>query len=1092
MKLKLTIPFILLIMGFTLHSFGQRTIKGTITSSEGEPLIGASVSIKGTTSGTISDIDGKYEIKAKDGDILQFSYIGFNTQDIKVDGQETIDVILTQGIQLDELVVTALGIKRDKKALGYAVQDVKGDEVSETNPNNIVSALSGRIAGAQIVTSSGQVGASSTIKIRGNKTFTGSAQPLFVVDGTPIMNSISSARSSTTYTDFGNAAMDIDPSNIESISVLKGASAAALYGSRAANGVILITTKKGTKKKGIGIEFSTSLAFDDVYILPNYQNEYGQGRNGSEYEWKLKYPDLTYQEFHDKREFKWALDGSGRRMDWDESWGSRLDVGLMVPQMDSPLDENGKPIPTPWISHPDNVKDFYETGITSGNNLSFTSTGDKASGRLTFGYTNQKGTSPNTDQEKINLGINTDIKLTDKLKVDANVNYIQLNNDNLPQQGNSMRNPLLEFNSWFGRQVDTKYLKEHYNDIVLFNGDKKAFNWMMAYPSQHPNPYWNAYKNTMSRERNRIFGNTSINYQLFKGVDLTARIGTDFFNEHRKFIYHKYSRDWTNLYENATNGTFWEQYRLQSETNADLFLKINKNLTDDLSMFTTLGANYTETFNQYATTNGTNLIVADFFSTSNFEGEPIVSFTKYKSVSNSVFGSTNLGYKSFLYLDLSLRGDWSSTLPRENRNYWYPSANLGFIFTELLNMNPDILSYGKLRGGIASVGNATSAYSLNPVFYSIGTTFNDINMFGVQSTLPTYDLKPEITTSKEFGLEMKFFYNRLGFDITYYDALTTNQLIYVDIPYSSGYSAWKKNAGSIRNKGIELQLNGTIIEGNNLTWDANLNWSTNNNKIEELSDGLEELQITSFYGSYSGTSLMAFPGKEWGAIYGNTFARNENGDIIVDKRGMPQSGDDPEILGYVNPDWVGGIRNTFGYKGFNLTALVDFRKGGDVFSYSKAIGQHAGILQATVEGGIRENGMVVDGVYENGTMLDLNGDGEPEDVSGQKNETVIAARTYWRSSRNWGELSVIDGSFIKLREVVFSYSIPKSFLNKMNIQGGTISLFGRNLALLYTDESNDVHIDPEVSSGGTVAGTGLESYQLPPSRTLGLKLNLKF
>lgn len=1092
MKLNFTIPLILLLMGFTLHSFGQRTIKGTITSSEGEPLIGANVTVKGTTTGTVSDLDGNYKLTANEGDILQFSYIGFNAQEIKVSTQDVIDIILTVGIELKDVVVTALGIKRDKKALGYAVQDIKGDEVSKTSPNNIVSALTGKIAGAQIVTSSGQVGASSTIKIRGNKTFTGSSQPLFVVDGTPIMNGISSARTSTTFTDFGNAAMDIDPSNIESVSVLKGASAAALYGSRAANGVILITTKKGMKKKGIGVEFNTSISFDEVYILPNYQNEYGQGRNGSEYEWKNKYSDLSYQEFHDLREFRWGLDGNGYRMDWDESWGSRLDEGLMVAQMDSPLDEIGNPIPTPWVSRPDNVKDYYETGITSNYNLAMSSRGEKSSGRLTFGYVNQKGTSPNTDQKKLNLGLNSELKLTKKLIVNTSINYVNLDNDNLPQQGNSMRNPLLEFNSWFGRNVNTQYLEEHYDDIVNFDGSKKAFNWMMSYPSQHPNPYWNAYKNTMSRERNRIFGNTSISYELFDGIELTGRIGTDFFNEHRKYLYHQYSRDWTDLYENASNGTFWEQYRFESETNADLFLKMDKKLTNDLSLFATVGGNYRQAYDQFATTNGINLIVADFFSTSNYEGEPVVSFTKYKNVSNSVFGSANFGFKSYLFLDLTLRGDWSSTLPKENRNYWYPSANLGFIFSEAFGMSTDILSYGKLRGGFASVGNATSAYSLNPVFYSIGTTFNDVNMFGAQSTLPTYDLKPEITTSTEFGLELKFFMNRLGLDFTYYNALTENQLINVDIPYSSGYSGWKKNAGSIRNKGIELQVNGTIIDRKDFSWDANVNWSTNENSVVELSDGLTELQVTSFYGSYSGTSLMAFPGEEWGSIYGNTFARNDDGKILIDKNGNPLSGEDPEILGYVNPDWIGGIRNTFQFKGFNLSALVDFRKGGDVFSYSKAIGQHAGILEATVKDGIRENGMVVEGVYEDGTMLDLDGNGEKEDVSGQANETVIAARTYWRSSRNFGELSIIDGSFIKLREVNLAYNISKKFLNKFKIQGATISLFGRNLALLYTHESNDVHIDPEVSSGGTVAGTGLESYQLPPSRTIGLKLNLKF
>ncbi len=1087
------ITFIFLLLIFNMQLFAQINITGQVIDGyTGEGLPGATVYIEGTVTGTVTSLDGSYTLNVvTESDVIVFSFVGYVTQKIPVGAQRIINVTLEEDIaQLGEVVVTAFGIKREKKALGYAVQDVKGDEIAETNPENVVAALSGKIAGAQIVTSSGQLGSSSSIVIRGNKSFSGSNQPLFVVDGTPIMNGMSSARSSSTYTDFGNAAMDIDPSNIESVSVLKGASAAALYGSRAANGVILITTKKGGKRKGIGVEFSTSVAFDKVYILPDYQNEYGQGRNGSEYEWKNNYPDLTYQEFHDLREFRWALDGSGYRMDWDESWGSRLDAGLMVAQMDSPLDADGNVIPTPWISRPDNVKDYYETGFSNTNSIALTSSSENASGRLTIGYTNQKGTSPNTDQDKLNLGLNSSFKLTDKLSFDINVTFTQLNNDNIPQQGNSMRNPLLEFNSWFGRQVDTKYLEEHYEDIVLYEGQPTAFNWMMAYPSQHPNPYWNANVNKMSRERNRVYGNVAINYNLLDGVDIVGRVGTDFFNEHRKFTYHKYSRDWTDMYENATNGNLWEQYLLESETNADLLLKIDKYITDDLSIFATVGGNHRVSFDQYATTYGTNLIIPNFFSTSNFEGEPSVSFTKFKSVTNSVFASTNLGYKRYLYLDMTLRGDWSSTLPKQNWNFWYPSFNLGFIITEAFGLESNIFTYGKVRGGFAVVGNATYPYQLRPVFYPIGTTFNGINLFGLPSTLPTYDLLPEKTNSFEFGGEFKFFANRLGVDITYYNAITENQLLNVDIPYSSGYSGWMKNAGSIRNSGIELQIYGTIIESENgFSWDANLNWSTNKNEVVELDDELEELQISNYY---RGTTLMAFPGDEWGAIYGTTFERDGAGKIVIDEDGMPNETVDPEVLGYVNPDWIGGFRNTFSYKNFSLSALIDFRKGGDVFSMTKAVGQKAGILQATVEDNVREDGMIAEGVYQEGAMVDLNGDGNLQDAGGLPNQTVISARSYWRNSRDWSELSIIDGSFIKLREIVLSYNIPKSVYSKIGLQNAVFSIYGRNLALLYTDKSNDVHIDPEISSGGTISGIGLESYQLPPSRTIGFKLNVKF
>lgn len=1080
---------------FNLQLFSQVPLSGTVTDGEsGTFLIGATVSIEGTAVGTITDINGKFTITApSDTDVILFSFIGYETQRLTIGSQRDFNItLLVDATQLEEVMVTALGIRREKKSLGYSVQDVSGEDLAETNPTNVVSALSGKIAGAQVVTSSGQVGASSTIQIRGNKSLTTNGQPLFVVDGTPIMNSISSARSTTTYTDFGNAAMDIDPSNIETMTVLKGASATALYGSRAANGVILITTKKGAGTKGVGVEFNTSVSFDEVYVLPNYQNEYGQGQNTSEYYWQKLFPDDTYQEFHDRMGFEWATDGSGKQLGLDESWGSRLDAGLMVPQFDSPIDPaTGEVIATPWISRPNNVKDFYETGITQQHNLALTKGNETANGRLTFGLMDQKGTSPNTDQTKISVGLNTHFQLSKRVSFDVNANYTKLKNDNLPQQGNSMRNPLLEFNSWFGRQVDTKYLEEHYDEIILYNGEELASNWMMSYPSQHPNPYWNAYKNTMSRTRNRLYGNAAINIEIIDGVELTGRVGTDFFNENRRYIYHKYSRDWTDMYEFATNGNLWEQFRLESETNADLLLKINKDLGEDLTLFATFGGNYRRAFDQYATTSGQNLIVADFFSTSNFAGEPTVSFTSYEKITNSVFGTANLGYKNYLFLDLTLRGDWSSTLPMENWNYWYPAVNLGFIVSDAFDIQSDAISYIKVRGGYAIVGDDTGPYNLDPVYYSQGnTTFNGVNLFGAQSTLPSYNLKPQLTNSLEFGAELKFFQNRLGIDVTYYDALTKNQLVNVDIPYSSGYSGWFKNVGSIRNKGVELQLYGSILRSaEGLNWDVIVNWSTNKNTVVELEDGLTELQLTSYF---NGNSLMAFPGDEWGAIYGTSFLRDDAGEILVDRRGNPSESTEPEILGYVNPDWIGGLGNTLTYKGFSLYALVDIRMGGDLYSHTKAVGQNTGILQATVEGGIRENGVVVDGVYEEGARVDLDGDGVRDEAEGLPNISIISSRDYWNNSRPYGELSIIDGSFIKLREVSLSYALPSELVQKVGIQQATLSVFGRNLALLYTHESNDVHIDPEVSSGGTLGGIGIEAYQLAPSRTIGVKLSLNF
>jgi TonB-linked SusC/RagA family outer membrane protein len=1066
----------------------EKKVTGLVTeASSGEPLVGVTVLVKGTTNGTVTNFDGKFDMSVPTGATLVVSFVGMEAQEIPVEGETSFNIKMkASSEQLDDVVVTALGIKREKKALGYSVQDVKSDEITRTNPTNIVSSLAGKVAGAQIVTSSGQVGASSTIKIRGNKSFTGSAEPLFVVDGTPIMNTISSAMSDNTRTDFGNAAMDIDPANIESVSVLKGASAAALYGSRASNGVILITTKKGAKKKGIGVEVSSSISFDNVYILPDYQDEYGQGGYGDEYYWKTNYSSTydTYADYCDNRCFKWSLTGDGRRMDWDESWGARLDIGLMFAQMDSPVDEDGNVTPTEWVSHPDNIKDFYRTGITTNNTVALSSSNDKSSGRLTLSHVKQEGTTPNTDQTKINIGLNSSFKLSDRLSIDANVNLSEIKNDNLPQQGNSMRNPLLEFNSWFGRQVDMNYLKQHYTDIVEYDGEKKAFNWMMDYDGQHNNPYWLTNVNTMSRQRKRVYGNVSANFKIAEGIDLMGRLGTDFYDEHRKYKYHQYSRDsWTDLYANATNGTFWEQFRMEGETNLDLLLKIDKKLSENWHLYSTLGSNYRYVNDKYTTTSGNNLVVPDFFSTSNIEGEPNVDVTIYEKKSCSVFGSANFAYKNYLFVDLTLRGDWSSTLPKENWNYWYPSANVGFVFTELFNA-PKNFSFGKLRLGLAQVGNDTDPYQLTQTFSSVGSTFNDVNLFAMSSELNSYNLKPEKTTSYEIGTELKFFKNRLGADITYYNAKTSNQLLSVDLATSSGYDSWMKNAGSIRNQGVEVQLYATPVElDNGFSWDVSVNWAKNKNKVLSLDDGITELEINYLY---KNTSLMAFEGKEWGILYGTTMERNSDGKVIVDDSGKPVTNSEYEDLGHVNPDWTGGVRNTFSYKNFSLSCLIDFRKGGDIFSLTKAVGQKAGILEVTVKDGIRENGMIVDGVYDDGVTID------GADVSGQTNTTRIAARSYWRSSRDWAELSIFDGSFVKLREISLSYALPKSLLSKVGVQSASVSVYGHNLALLYLDSSNDAHIDPEVSSGGTVAGTGFESYQMPATRTLGCKLSFKF
>ena len=1063
----------------------EKTITGTVTGADdGLTMPGVSIVIVGSQTGTSTDFDGKFEITANEGDVLQFNFMGYADATITVGAANDYNVTMqVDAQQLEDVVVTALGIKREKKALGYAVQDVKGDEITKASNGNVVGALQGKVAGVQITTNSGAVGASSTIKIRGDKSFTGGSSPLFVVDGVPISN----ATSTSGVTDMGNAAQDIDPENIASMSVLKGPSATSLYGSRGANGVIIITTKKGTKNKGIGVSYTGSLSFDNVYILPNYQNQYGQGIGGAEFNWKKvmegKDPsDPSYMSYTDWAATKWAWSADDTT---DESWGARLDAGVKTVQLDSPLDADGNRIPSEMISRPDNIKNFYETAVSFTNSVAMTGGNDVATGRLIISHTKQNGTSPNTDQSKINIGWNTSVNLSKKLKFSVNGNYNITKNDNLPKQGSSLMNPLYEFNNWFGRQTNVQYLKDHYLETVTHaDGSTSPLNWMNGYAGYNNNPYWNQYQNLTSRQRNRLFGSISATYSIVEGIDLMARVGTDYISEGSKTNFHSGTKGTLYSQQNPVNGSYTQSMNSGSETNADLMLLINKEIGENISFSSTLGGNYRRNASTSMFMGVANLTIPDFYATSAIDGYADTDINKYEKVVNSAFATANLGFRRFLFLDLSYRQDWSSTLPSDNWSYGYPAATASIIFTDAFDMNKDIMQYGKFRIGYAKAGNDTSPYSLYPVYSTYGPAYigpdGTVNFYRQSSVLPTVDLKPENTYSFETGAEFKFFNNRLGLDVTYYSAVTENQIMYVKMAPSTGYSSWKKNAGKIKNSGFEIIAYGTAIKSDNFSWDITLNWSNNKNEVLELNGEQNELILNSFYKAQS----KAIVGGEMGTIWGRARKTDNNGNFLVDQNGQYILTDDQVQIGKVNPDFIGGFRNTFNYKNITLSALIDFRVGGDVVSRSKIQGQRTGLLESTTENNQRVDGYVAKGVYaEDG--IDVNGDAI---VAGETNATAIEARSFWKTSREFTDMGIIDGSFIKLREVTLGYNFSRETISKLHLQGASLSLFARNIALLYTDKSNDVHIDPEVAAGTN----GYESFNLAPSRTLGVKLNVNF
>jgi len=1096
---KITMMLAFLLFAGLNFAFAQtKTISGTVTSADdGSALPGVTVMVKGTTNGTVTDANGKYSLQVgNNATTLVFSFVGMKTQEIPIAGKTTINVAMSsEAISMNEVVVTALGISREKKSLGYAVQDVKGSDLAKVPKDNVLNALAGRVSGVQVTASSGAVGASTRITIRGNSSFRSNNQPLFVVDGVPVSNATTGA-TQWGGVDFGNAIADIDPENIKSMTILKGASAAALYGSRALNGVVLITTKKGSaKKQGIGITYNFSVGFSNVYILPDYQDKYGQGYYGSEY-WYNYFKDAGYSfaQFDNYTDFIEQngvvgfsfYDGNwGGVMDgMDESWGPRLDVGINLPQFDSPytLDANGYPVyeATPWVSQPDNVKDFFVTGVHQTHNVALTGGNEKAFGRIAYTYDDVTGTIPNTGEIKHNFNVSGHIQLAKKLSADANVNYVNNHSDNLPGQGYDVNNVMQSLGSWFGRQVNMQSLKDHWNEL---NPWGNPYNWNSSY---HNNPYWTVYNNTTSRVRNRMYGNVSVKWNILDWMNLNFRAGTDFFQERRKHVDYNQSQDYP-------HGHFWQNKQFNQENNIDLFLNVDKYLTKDIRLTGMLGANYRQDLYNYTSMTANELTVPNFFDISNAAGTPVSDMYTSKRETNSIYGQVDISYKDYLFVGITGRNDWSSTLPSGEWSYFYPSINVGWVFTNSFDIKGKVFTFGKLRASYAIVGGDASPYSLSNVYYASSSAFNGITQYYYTRTLANAELKPERKYSWELGTNLKFLSNRIGLDFTYYNSYTKNQIMAIDIPTSSGFGNRWINAGQISNKGVEITLYADIFKkANGFNWRVTLNWAKNDNKVDELYGDLQSLQIGR---TWSGLSVQARPGEEYGVIRGIGYlVDSATGAYVVGSDGMPLRTQDNITLGSVTPDWTGGISNDFSYKGINLHVMIDGRKGGDLFSVTKMFGLYAGLLEQTAQGNIRETGVVAGYnamqqytfVHEDGTPLNTN-------LDDPNNTDIVSAQSFYENYYGLKQESIIDGSFIKLREISLGYTFPKSIIDKQNIvQSLTVSFYIHNVALLYVDESNDVKIDPETGYGNGNDGVGFEQYQLPPSRTMGFKLSVKF
>lgn len=1055
------------------------TVRGIVTTEEdGEPVIGASVIVKGTALGTVTDVNGRFELSGlpPSATRLLISYISLMAKEVAIAPQ--ISVTLKSDTHLlDEVVVTALGISREKKALGYTAQEVKQDALVQGKDNNLLNSLSGKIAGVRITNTQGDVG-SSRIVIRGETSIAGENQPLFIVDGIPVDNSQLNARSSGR--DFKNAIADLNPEDIKTLTVLKGPNAAALYGARAAHGAIVITTKGGDKRqKGIGITLHSSTQVSFVATLPEFQNLFGQGAGG-----RFSYVDGK---------------GAGVNDGVDESWGPRLDIGLLIPQFDSPLDADGNRVATPWVSHPNNVRDYFRMGISTNNGISIARGDDKYQFRVGYNYEKQVSIVPDAGTNKTNISLNTDYHLAKWIVVGATANYIVYTAPSLPgsatPSGSNVRSnsPMLQF-LWFGRQVDTNSLKADYTR-----------NWNSSY---YDNPFWSASYNTQSQERHRLIGDLHAEFRLTDGLNVRFRTSTDWYNDRRKS-----KVKWGSAGAGSPYGSYAEDAYTVKENNTEVLATYIKQLNKNWGIDALLGFNVRNKQYENNYQAAPRLAVADLYTLTNSRDPLTSSNDFYRLRQYGLYGSIQLDYRRWAFLNITGRNDWSSTLPVDNNSYFYPSVTASVLLSEAFGWRSKAVNYLKIRGGWSQVGADANPYQLATVFTS-ETAFNGNPLQSSSTIGMNSNLKPENTSSIEAGFEAAFWDNRLYLDFTYYKTDSRNQILKLATTAASGYTSQVRNAGHIRNRGYEIQLGAVPIQtSKGFRWNLDLNYGANSSKVVKLDD---EGLITSYQLYSSGIQILASVGEAYGTLFGTSYVRDANGNVVVDANGLPKISTTNKTLGKFTPDWTGGISNTFSYRSLSLSFLIDASVGGSIFSNTNKTGKYTGVLANTLSGRDAEHGglwyytdamgnnvrlsespsysVSSDGLYYaqvNGQSTRVYQDGimvEGVTESGSKNEEVVSAEKYYHRIYSIAEANVYDASYVKLREVALSYRLPRLWTQKLHLQEASVTLTGRNLWTIYKSVPN---IDPE-SALTTGNAQGVEAYSLPTTRSFGVNLSVKF
>ena len=1056
MKKSLFSMLILFVIGLQSVLAQSREVSGVVTSADdGLSIPGVSVIVKGTTIGTTTDFDGNYSLNVPaDGKVLVFSFVGMTMQEREITSS-TINVVMeTESIGVDEVIVTAVGIKRSEKSLGYSATSVKSDEFNKTAPSNIMTGITGKVAGVQISSNSGAPGSSTKVVLRGYSSVGGNNQPLYVIDGVPMNNSTAGTGTLNDAVDFGNRAGDINPDDVESMTILKGASATALYGSRAANGVIMIVTKSGKNSDKLDVSFTSSVDFSQVANLPDYQNEFGQG-------WDAV----------------WRGNENG-------SWGPRFD-GKLRPWGNV---VNNAQLVKPFSAQKNNLKDFFEIGKTYQNSVSVSGGNEKTSFYASYSNVSADGFIPTKADEytRNTFSLKGTHKITERIVISASANYVA-KVSNAVAVGQGMQTggePLMGEILQIPRDFSIVDMKDYHSTF---------YNYQNYYTPYASNPYQSIGENSNRQRENRIYGNVGLTYEITPELSLSYKLGTDVANTHIKQTSTAFDYKGTiNSSKKGVTGGVMEKDRYNSEVNSDLILSFKKDLSNDfnLNLIGGWNVNQRDYRSSYILIN--NLDIPDFEHITNSASTPQVGYYESQRRIYGVFGQADLAFRNYLFLNVVARNDWSSTLPSNDNSFFYPGVGLTFIATDAIPELSKIFSFAKLRASWGKTGNDADVYSLvntlakGNVSLGFGNlefpmtnplTGEKVMSWEVSNELKNPILKPELTTEIEIGADLRFFNSRLGIDVALYKKNTKDQITNVDLPSSSGYTSRIANLGEVQNKGIEIALSANPVKGE-FTWNSIVTFTKNKSKVISLLPGITKLDLA----PVNGIEYRAEVGKPLGVYYGQDFERDPKGNIVVNAAtGLPNAAKDNVYFGDSNYDFTMGMNNSFSYKGFDMSFSLDWRQGGFMYSRTSYYSSFTGNGELTTYND-RETWIVPGSVVANG------------DGTYSENTTPIAAddldSQFW-TLPGMDRARVIDKTFVKLREVTLGYTFPKSFVSKMKLERVNLSVYGRNLLTWRAAENK--FVDPESTTFGNDLKSEYGEYSgMPSARNYGISLKVNF